>query len=91
MVTNKQTNADVNRNSLAEVKSTKIKPGFPEVPLWVAVCAYSIIAFGQHSLDGAITNQLNIAVQQSCVAWRFSVAVMRWSWSTQLLYIEPGW
>jgi len=22
--------------------------------------------------------------------WRFSVAVTRWSWSTQLLYIEPG-
>ena len=23
--------------------------------------------------------------------WRFGVAVTRWSWSTQLLYIEPGW
>jgi len=22
--------------------------------------------------------------------WRFGVAVTRWSWSTQLLYIEPG-
>jgi len=22
--------------------------------------------------------------------WRFDVAVTRWSWSTQLLFIEPG-
>jgi len=26
-----------------------------------------------------------------CLGWRFGVAVTRWSRSTQLLYIEPGW
>ena len=36
--------------------------------------------FGRSALNGVGINK----------CWRFGVAVTRWSWSTQLLYIEPG-
>jgi len=30
------------------------------------------------------------AMEKKSTTWRFSVEVTRWSWSMQLLYIEPG-
>ena len=33
---------------------------------------------------------LKVTIESIVVRWRFGVAVTRWSWSTQLLYIEPG-
>jgi len=39
------------------------------------------------------SSQLQISMKNSARIWRwrFGVAVMRSSWSTQLLYIEPGY
>jgi len=51
----------------------------------------SHVVLSQLFTEGLLRKTFVLIRPRLGLRWRFGVAVTRWSWSTQLLYIEPGY
>ena len=67
------------------------RKGIRLVKSWVLVCGWWQFDWNFAGLIAPdVTPISSIILNSNNSRWRFGVAVTRWSWSTQLLYIEPG-